>query len=137
MTQPTIGLGFASPGAESTRARALMEEHFGGGQPNFLVLIAGPFTIASMYAFALVIGYLNSRLLPAELAPSLAKRIGMVGRIAQGEKDRPVEPGGVAFEDLFGDLAEDQNKQPGEENPAEQPKFWPITPSPADEASWV
>jgi hypothetical protein len=46
-------------------------------QPNFLVLIAGPFTIASMYAFALVIGFLNTRLLPAELAPSLPKRIGM------------------------------------------------------------
>ncbi|HEX6927130.1 MAG TPA: Nramp family divalent metal transporter [Longimicrobiaceae bacterium] len=46
-------------------------------QPNFLVLIAGPFTIASMYAFALVIGYLNARFLPAELAPSLPKRIGM------------------------------------------------------------
>lgn len=46
-------------------------------QPNFLVLIAGPFTIASMYAFALVIGYLNTRLLPRELAPSMPKRIGM------------------------------------------------------------
>ncbi|HEX6069965.1 MAG TPA: Nramp family divalent metal transporter [Longimicrobiaceae bacterium] len=46
-------------------------------QPNFLVLIAGPFTIASMYAFTLVIGYLNTRLLPAELGPSLPKRIGM------------------------------------------------------------
>jgi hypothetical protein len=46
-------------------------------QPNFLVLIAGPFTIASMYAFALVIGYLNTRLLPRELAPSLLKRLGM------------------------------------------------------------
>lgn len=46
-------------------------------QPNFLVLIAGPFTIASMYAFTLVIGYLNTRLLPAELAPSLLKRLGM------------------------------------------------------------
>ena len=46
-------------------------------QPNFLVLIAGPFTIASMYAFTLVIGYLNGRLLPGELAPSLPKRVGM------------------------------------------------------------
>ena len=46
-------------------------------QPNFLVLVAGPFTIASMYAFALVIGYLNTRLLPRELAPSLLKRLGM------------------------------------------------------------
>lgn len=46
-------------------------------QPNFLVLVAGPFTIASMYAFALVIGYLNTRLLPRELAPSLTKRLGM------------------------------------------------------------
>ena len=46
-------------------------------QPNFLVLIAGPFTIASMYAFALVVGYLNTRLLPAELAPSFLKKVGM------------------------------------------------------------
>lgn len=46
-------------------------------QPNFLVLVAGPFTIASMYAFALVIGYLNARMLPAALAPSLLKRLGM------------------------------------------------------------
>ncbi|MFQ5688880.1 MAG: Nramp family divalent metal transporter [Gemmatimonadota bacterium] len=47
-------------------------------QPNFLVLIAGPFTIASMYAFALVVGYLNVRRLPAVLGPSLWKRWGMV-----------------------------------------------------------
>ena len=47
-------------------------------QPNFLVLIAGPFTIASMYAFALVIGYMNVRRLPPELAPPLWKRIGML-----------------------------------------------------------
>ena len=46
-------------------------------QPNFLVLVAGPFTIASMYAFALVIGYLNTRMLPAALAPSFPKRLGM------------------------------------------------------------
>jgi hypothetical protein len=30
-----------------------------------------------MYAFTLVVGYLNTRLLPAELAPSLPKRLGM------------------------------------------------------------
>jgi hypothetical protein len=47
-------------------------------QPNFLVLIAGPFTIASMYAFALVVGYMNVRRLPPELAPPVWKRIGMV-----------------------------------------------------------
>ncbi len=47
-------------------------------QPDFLVLIAGPFTIASMYAFALVVGYMNVRRLPAALAPSLPKRVGMV-----------------------------------------------------------
>ncbi|MGH7477347.1 MAG: Nramp family divalent metal transporter [Longimicrobiales bacterium] len=47
-------------------------------QPNFLLLIAGPFTIASMYAFALVIGYMNVRRLPAELAPPLWIRLGMI-----------------------------------------------------------
>lgn len=47
-------------------------------QPNFLVLIAGPFTIASMYAFTLVIGYMNVQRLPRQLGPPLWKRIGML-----------------------------------------------------------
>src|SRR5687768_11656269 len=47
-------------------------------QPDFLVLIAGPFTIASMYAFALIVGYMNARRLPGLLATPLWKRIGMV-----------------------------------------------------------
>ena len=47
-------------------------------QPNFLVLIAGPFTIASMYAFALVVGYMNVRRLPAALATPTWKRAGML-----------------------------------------------------------
>jgi hypothetical protein len=47
-------------------------------QPNFLVLIAGPFTIASMYAFALVVGYMNVRRLSAPLRPPTWKRWGMV-----------------------------------------------------------
>lgn len=47
-------------------------------QPNFLVLIAGPFTIASMYAFALVVGYMNVRRLSAPLRPPGWKRWGMV-----------------------------------------------------------
>ncbi|HUF13724.1 MAG TPA: Nramp family divalent metal transporter, partial [Longimicrobiales bacterium] len=47
-------------------------------EPDFLVLIAGPFTIASMYAFALVVGYVNVRRLPAALAPPTWKRIGMI-----------------------------------------------------------
>ena len=49
-----------------------------GLQPDFLVLIAGPFTIASMYAFALVIGYMNVRRLPARLRTPGWKRWGMV-----------------------------------------------------------
>jgi len=49
-----------------------------GLQPDFLVIIAGPFTIASMYAFALVIGYMNVRRLPAELATPAWRRWGMV-----------------------------------------------------------
>jgi len=47
-------------------------------QPNFLVLIAGPFTIASMYAFALVVGYMNVRRLPDPFRPPGWKRWGMV-----------------------------------------------------------
>lgn len=47
-------------------------------QPDFLVLIAGPFTIASMFAFALVVGYMNARRLPTVLAPPGWKRWGMV-----------------------------------------------------------
>ncbi|MGH7483629.1 MAG: Nramp family divalent metal transporter, partial [Longimicrobiales bacterium] len=61
----------------------ILASWFGGAavdalQPNFLVLIAGPFTIASMYAFTLVIGYMNVRRLPAELTPALWIRAGMV-----------------------------------------------------------
>src|SRR5690606_19500304 len=47
-------------------------------QPNFLVLIAGPFTIASMYAFALVVGWMNVHRLPPPLRPPGWKRWGMV-----------------------------------------------------------
>ena len=53
-------------------------EALSGLQPDFLVLIAGPFTIASMYAFALVVGYMNVRRLPRQLAPSGWRRWGMV-----------------------------------------------------------
>jgi len=49
-----------------------------GLQPDFLVLIAGPFTIASMYAFAIVVGVVNVRRLPARLGPPGWKRWGMV-----------------------------------------------------------
>ncbi len=49
-----------------------------GLQPDFLVLIAGPFTIASMYAFALVVGYMNVRRLPDLQRPPTWKRWGMV-----------------------------------------------------------
>lgn len=47
-------------------------------QPDFLVLIAGPFTIASMYAFAIVVGVMNARRLPRQLSTPLWKRVGMV-----------------------------------------------------------
>lgn len=49
-----------------------------GLQPDFLVLIAGPFTIASMYAFALVVGYMNVRRLPRLVTPSRWRVWGMV-----------------------------------------------------------
>ncbi len=47
-------------------------------QPDFLVIIAGPFTIVSMYAIALVVGYMNARRLPAALATPTWKRLGMI-----------------------------------------------------------
>ncbi|MBW3660838.1 MAG: Nramp family divalent metal transporter [Gemmatimonadetes bacterium] len=46
-------------------------------EPNFLVLIAGPFTIASMYAFAAAIAVLNSAYLPAPLRMPRWKLVGM------------------------------------------------------------
>lgn len=49
-----------------------------GLQPDFLVLIAGPFTVASMYAFAVVVGFVNVRRLPVSLGPPGWKRWGMV-----------------------------------------------------------
>jgi hypothetical protein len=53
-------------------------ETIGALQPNFLVLIAGPFTIASMYVFTLLIGYMNVRRLPSEIATPVSRRVGML-----------------------------------------------------------
>ena len=47
-------------------------------QPTFLLLVAGPFTISSMYAYTLVIGYMNADRLPAALASPPWKRWGML-----------------------------------------------------------
>ena len=47
-------------------------------QPNFLVLVAGPATIASMYFFAMVVGYMNVRRLPEDLRMPTWKRWGCV-----------------------------------------------------------
>lgn len=47
-------------------------------QPNFLVLVAGPFTIASMYVYALVVGHMNARRLPDQLSAPAWTRWGMV-----------------------------------------------------------
>ncbi|HSE28471.1 MAG TPA: Nramp family divalent metal transporter, partial [Gemmatimonadales bacterium] len=46
-------------------------------QPDFLVLVAGPFTIAAMYLFTLVVGTMNVRRLPAALAPGPWQRAGL------------------------------------------------------------
>jgi len=53
-------------------------EGLGSLQPDFLVLIAGPFTIASMYLFALVVGYMTSCRLPRNMGPGLMARIGLI-----------------------------------------------------------
>jgi len=47
-------------------------------EPNLLVLIAGPFTISSMYAFTIVVGVMNARRLPAALGVPVWKRWGML-----------------------------------------------------------
>ena len=47
-------------------------------QPNFLLIVAGPATITSMYVYTLVVGVMNVDRLPAALAPPLWKRLGMV-----------------------------------------------------------
>jgi len=53
-------------------------EALGALQPDFLLLIAGPFTMTSMFAFTLVVGVMNADRLPVELAPPLWKRLGMI-----------------------------------------------------------
>jgi len=47
-------------------------------QPDFLLLIAGPATMTSMFVFTLIIGYMNIRRLPSELTPPRWKRWGML-----------------------------------------------------------
>jgi len=47
-------------------------------EPDFLVLIAGPFTIASMYLFALVVGAMTVRRLPATMGPGWVSRVGLL-----------------------------------------------------------
>ncbi len=47
-------------------------------QPNFLLLIAGPFTMSSMFVFTLVVGYMNVRRLPPALAAPAWKRWGLL-----------------------------------------------------------
>ncbi len=53
-------------------------EGLGALQPDFLVLIAGPFTISSMYFFALVVGVMSARRLPRSMGPSLWNRLGLL-----------------------------------------------------------
>ncbi len=43
-------------------------------QPDFLILIAGPFTMTSMFLFTLVVGTMNVHRLPAALSPPAWKR---------------------------------------------------------------
>ena len=47
-------------------------------QPDFLLLVAGPFTIASMFMFTLVVGVMNVRRLPAAMRPKAGTRIMLV-----------------------------------------------------------
>lgn len=52
-------------------------ESLGALQPNFLVLVAGPFTIASMVCFASVVAIMNTRHLPPALRMPRWKLLGM------------------------------------------------------------
>ncbi|HYO46193.1 MAG TPA: Nramp family divalent metal transporter [Gemmatimonadota bacterium] len=52
-------------------------ETLGALEPDFLVHIAGPFTIASMYCFAIVVAVLNTAYLPAPLRMPRWKLLGM------------------------------------------------------------
>jgi hypothetical protein len=52
-------------------------ETLGGLQPDFLVHIAGPFTITSMYCFAIVVAVLNTAYLPEPLRMPRWKLVGM------------------------------------------------------------
>jgi hypothetical protein len=52
-------------------------ETLGALQPDLLVHIAGPFTIASMYCFAIVVAVLNTAYLPAPLRMPRWKLVGM------------------------------------------------------------
>ncbi|HUP19930.1 MAG TPA: Nramp family divalent metal transporter [Gemmatimonadota bacterium] len=54
-----------------------MDETVQALSPDFLVLIAGPFTIASMYAFAVVVTLVNVRLLPPALRMPRWKLVSM------------------------------------------------------------
>ena len=47
-------------------------------QPDFLVLIAGPSIITSMYVFTLVIGYMNACRLPSHLGMPRWGRVAML-----------------------------------------------------------
>lgn len=49
-----------------------------GMQPDFLLLVAGPFTISSMFMFTLVVGVMNVRRLPAAMAPGAGTRLMLV-----------------------------------------------------------
>jgi hypothetical protein len=56
----------------------LGDQALGALQPTFLLLVAGPFTISSMYAYTLVVGYMNSAMLPVALSSPAWKRWGML-----------------------------------------------------------
>ena len=64
-------------------AAIILASWVGGGalegmQPDFLLLVAGPFTIASMFMFTLVVGVMNVRRLPAAMRPKAGTRIMLV-----------------------------------------------------------
>jgi hypothetical protein len=47
-------------------------------QPDFLLLVAGPFTIASMFMFTMVVGVMNVRRLPAPMRPGTLTRLMLI-----------------------------------------------------------
>ena len=74
-------------------------------QPDLLLLIAGPFTITSMWMFALVVGHINVKLLPRAMATPRWKRMGMWWAVVLWGWFAAEQLSRVVINQVFGDTA--------------------------------